>query len=112
MLGGFSQGAAVALAAAASDIMQPAALIQLSAQAPPAPLAANALDGTAVLIATGTEDTVAPIATGEALHTACEAAGAKVKPLLRYDGEHEVTPAVAEAIGKFLTELLEPVPID
>ena len=113
VLGGFSQGAAVALAAAASaPSLRPTALVQLAAQAPLGELDAATLEGSTLLVAAGTNDEVAPVETAKKLLAACEAAGAKAKPLLVYDGEHEVTPDVAKALGTLLDDLVEGKPID
>ena len=54
----------------------------------------------------GDEDEVAPVATGEALLAACTAAGGDAKPLLLFEGEHEVTPDVADKLREFLDSLL------
>jgi predicted esterase len=108
VLGGFSQGSAVALHVALSADAKPAAVIALSPQAPPSPLPAASLKGVPLLVASGTADAVAPIAMGEALLAACTDAsvGAIGEPLLRYDGAHEVTPEVADAIAAFVGRVL------
>lgn len=110
VLGGFSQGAAVALRAATFEerlLPRPAAVIQLAAQAPHADLPPSVLDGVLVLVAAGTEDSIAPVASAEKLLAACTAAGALAEPLLRYEGAHEVTSDVALAIGVLLDRLAE-----
>ena len=55
-------------------------------------------------MAAGTADEVAPVATGEALLSACTEAsvGAHADPLLRYEGGHEVTMPVADAVAAFV----------
>ena len=108
VLGGFSQGAAVALRAATLEeqlLTRPAALIQLAAQAPLADLPPGDLDGVLVLVAAGTEDSIAPVASAEKLLAACTAAGGRAEPLLRYEGAHEVTPDMALGIGGLLDRL-------
>ena len=49
---------------------------------------------------------------GQSLLDACTAAGAVAKPLLEYDGAHEVTLPVADAFTRLLSDLMEPVAID
>ena len=104
-VGGFSQGAAVALRAATSGGVSVAALLQLSAQAPKAELPEGCLAGVRVFVAAGDEDEVAPVAMGEALLSACEKAGASCEPLHKYSGDHEVTLEVADAVKAVIDEL-------
>ena len=108
VLGGFSQGAAVALqAVVATPTLRPAALIQLAAQAPlAAELPPRTLNGVRVLVVAGKHDPIAPIAAAEKLHGACTSAGAVSAPLVMYDGAHEVTLEAVHAMGKLLAELL------
>ena len=55
-------------------------------------------------MAAGASDEVAPVATGEALLAACTdpSVGAHAEPLLRYEGGHEVTMPVADAVASFV----------
>jgi len=113
ILGGFSQGAAVALRSACESGIRVDGLLQLSAQAPANPLSAGSLDGVSLLIAAGDADEIAPIATAEALLEACVSAGAAGAQssagavgtlLFKYQGAHEVTLDVADAVRTFIEE--------
>ena len=107
VMGGFSQGAAVALCASARKGLQPSGLVQLCAQDPATmglSLAARSLRGVQVLAAAGSRDPIAPPDAAERLLAACAAehVGGAVRPLMRFEGEHEVTPDVADAVRDFL----------
>ena len=107
VVGGFSQGAAASLqAVVATPALKPAALVQLSAQAPLCEMPPGSLDGVRLLAAAGTSDPIAPISMSETLISACTAAGAEAAPLLTYDGAHEVTLDVVHEVGKLLDGLL------
>ena len=104
VLGGFSQGALVSLQAASAMVPKPAALVQLAAQAPGA-LTPSSLAGVKLLVAAGTRDPVAPLATAQRLLEACTAAGADAAPLVTFEGEHEVTMDAVHAVGEMLKGL-------
>ena len=109
VLGGFSQGAAVTLNAACrsgSKMPKPMALVQLAAQAPPSELPANSLEGVKLLVAAGSSDPIAPVATATKLYDACGAAGASALPMHTFDGEHEVTLDTVHKVGQLLNSLL------
>ena len=128
VLGGFSQGAIVALhaltsaaegaAPALSASRRPVGLIQLSAQAPReavTQMQAASLSGVRLLVAAGTADEIAPTATGEKLLAACAQADALAAPMVKYDGAHEVTKDVADAVSAFVGSLAEgalPPPVE
>jgi predicted esterase len=109
VLGGFSQGAAVALHAAlpSASLPTPAALVQLAAQAPFGPLPPNGLAGIKLLVAAGSSDPIAPIATANVLMDACVSAGAEARPLHTFDGEHEVTLETVHKVGELLSSLMD-----
>lgn len=98
VLGGFSQGAAVALAAA-SKVPKLAGLVLMSppgfaaklapAQAPPC------------LVTSGSEDPIAPRDQVEGVHQALGPSS----DLLAFEGSHEVTMTVVEGVKAFLAKL-------
>mmetsp|Transcript_74333 Transcript_74333/g.124053 ORF Transcript_74333/g.124053 Transcript_74333/m.124053 type:complete len:416 (-) Transcript_74333:251-1498(-) len=111
VLGGFSQGALVALAVTLScSRFKPAGLVQLCPPACHQDLdAADGLPlaGVSVMVAAGLHDETAPVAMGEDLLQKCEAAGgAAAMPILRFNGGHEVTPDVADVVGEFLEDFM------
>ena len=126
VLGGFSQGAIVALHAltsaeegatpALSASRRPAGLIQLSAQAPReavTQMKTASLSGVRLLVAAGTADEIAPMDMGEKVLEACTHADALADPMIKYDGAHEVTKDVADAVGTFIDSLAEgALPVD
>ncbi|CAJ1441573.1 unnamed protein product, partial [Effrenium voratum] len=104
VLGGFSQGAAVALAAAGK--VKPAGLLLMC----PPGFCASMLEGApkldaAALVAAGNEDPIAPRAQVEEVHKALAGHGASVEPLLAFEGGHEVTMTVVEAAKAFLAKV-------
>ena len=48
---------------------------------------------------------IAPVAMANALHQACEQAGAKAPPVITFDGAHEVTMDVVHAVGSLIAEV-------
>jgi len=110
VFGGFSQGAAAALAGAVAmkeEGKAPDGLVLLMPGTPPVMPPKASLSGAAVFMAVGAEDQVAPPEGGEALFRACEEAGAKTEPLLRHSRGHEVTVEVGDALVSFLNALMD-----
>lgn len=107
VLGGFSQGAAVALAAAAGAqkqlSVQPSGLLLLAPPKIATSIADSAsLPGVKVLVAYGDSDEVAPASGSEAMMKAISACGAQSEPLCLYAGGHEVTVEVVDATKAFV----------
>merc|ERR1711972_467171 len=90
-LGGFSQGAMVALNAATVFRDAPVSgVILLAAQLPPdmSQFPKSCLAGIPVFVAAGSADEVAPVSSCQKLLDACKDAGAITKPLFKHDGAH------------------------
>jgi phospholipase/carboxylesterase len=106
VLGGFSQGAMVALDVALHREKRVAGVIELSgtliAEAAWAPLMPK-LAGLPVLMSHGRADALLPYAVAEALRDKLTRAGALVE-WLPFVGGHEIPMAVVAAAGKFLRE--------
>jgi len=106
VLGGFSQGAAASMAAAAACGMAgspPAGLVLI---APPVPslqsqVATDSLKGTMVLVISGEQDSIATPEGSEQACAACEAAGAKTE-LVKHSGGHEINIEVGDVLAAFL----------
>eukprot|EP00931_Biecheleriopsis_adriatica_P028014 TRINITY_DN16750_c2_g3_i1.p1 TRINITY_DN16750_c2_g3~~TRINITY_DN16750_c2_g3_i1.p1 ORF type:complete len:433 (-),score=96.33 TRINITY_DN16750_c2_g3_i1:56-1354(-) len=110
ILGGFSQGSLVAIAASGSTDLptKPSGVVLL---APPGSLATTItsgldLHGAMALLASGSADTIAPRDEAKELHEALAAANAKPEPLLCYEGGHEITMKVADAVKAFLGKVV------
>lgn len=100
VLGGFSQGAAVALAAA-PKVKHLAGLLLMSPPGFAAQLASKVAPGTPALVAAGSEDPIAPRDQVEGVHKALGAAD----PLLVFEGGHEVTMTVLDGAKAFLAKV-------
>merc|ERR1712113_532814 len=109
-IGGFSQGAAAALASATGcqQILetQLAGLFLLAPPALKAPLPKESLKGTTTFVTGGDEDTVNPISGCKDLHKKCGDAGAALEPFLQYAGGHAVTMEVVDALSELLERFL------
>jgi len=109
VLGGFSQGAGVALASAVLAIktlgVQPAGLLLMAPPPSAVKLQGGALSGSRVFVAGGDADEITPASGSEALLAECGKAGAQTEEFLKYAGGHEVTVEVAQASAKFLSSV-------
>jgi len=107
VLGGFSQGAMLALDVALHRPKPPAGLIVMSgtivAEADWAPRYAS-LAGVPVVMSHGRNDMLLPFSIAEALRDKLRAAGAKVD-WHQFLGGHEIPPTVLDAAGSFLRGL-------
>ena len=107
VLGGFSQGAMIALDAALHRDVAPAGLVLMSgtllAEAEWQPLFAK-LAGVPIELSHGKRDPLLPFAVSELLRDRLTAAGAVVdwQP---FDGGHEIPPPVLDAVAELLTKL-------
>jgi len=108
VLGGFSQGAFVALQAAIQGrkVLRKPAVGLLLLCAPwadeGAGLPQDCLKDTDVLIAAGDEDQVASPEGCELMFKKCQEASGKLEPLVRFCGGHEVTEDVANMVAEFM----------
>lgn len=103
VLGGFSQGAAVALAAA-PKVKKLAGLLLLSPPGFSAQLANSVTSKSPSLpslVTAGSEDPIAPREQVEAVHKALSS----TEPLLVFEGGHEVTMKVVEGAKSFLAKV-------
>lgn len=100
VLGGFSQGAAVALAAAPT-VKNLAGLVLMSPPGFAAHLASKVAPTIPALVAAGSKDPIAPRDQVEGVHKALGAAD----PLLVFEGGHEVTMTVLDAAKAFLAKV-------
>lgn len=100
VLGGFSQGAAVALAAA-PRVKNLAGLVLMSPPGFAAHLASKVAPTIPALVAAGSKDPIAPRDQVEGVHKALGAAD----PLLVFEGGHEVTMTVLDAAKAFLAKV-------
>jgi phospholipase/carboxylesterase len=107
VLGGFSQGAMVALDVALHLPRPPRALVLMSgtllAETVWQPRFAT-LAGVPVLMSHGTHDPLLPFSAAELLRDQLTAAGAKVD-WIEFPGGHEIPPAVVDGASKFLRAL-------
>ncbi|MFO0709345.1 MAG: alpha/beta fold hydrolase [Sandaracinus sp.] len=107
VLGGFSQGALLALDLAAHDPRRLAGLVLLSGalmdKAELVPLLASRR-GLPVRMTHGRRDDVLPMARAEDLHHALEDAGLDVR-FEAFDGGHEITPAISDGTAHFVREV-------
>lgn len=107
VLGGFSQGALLALDLAAHDPRPLAGLVLLSGtlmdEAELAPRLSSRR-GLPVRMTHGRADDVLPFERAEDLHRALASAGLDVR-FEPFDGGHEVTPAVSEGTAAFVREV-------
>jgi phospholipase/carboxylesterase len=101
---GFSQGSIMALDVVASGRLPLGAVVGFSARlASPQPWAASNIP---VLLAHGSDDTVIPIAEGEAAAAALHQLGAPVEWLAVQGGGHDVNPEAVAVAGRFLAKAL------
>ena len=107
MLGGFSQGALLALDLAAHDPRPLAGLVLLSGslmdEAELTPRLPSRR-GLSVRMTHGRADDVLPFERAEDLHRALVTAGLDVR-FEPFEGGHEVTPAVSEGTARFVREV-------
>ncbi|CAE7212093.1 unnamed protein product [Symbiodinium natans] len=100
VLGGFSQGSLVALAAAKKA--KPSGLILLCPPGAVAAPVAKTLDAPPpALVASGSEDIIAPRDGVHQVHEALTSAGSRAE-LVNFEGGHEVTMKVVDAVRAFL----------
>jgi phospholipase/carboxylesterase len=107
VLGGFSQGAMMALDVALHAKAPPAGLVLMSGTFLAEPVWGPrfaSLAGVPVLMSHGRRDQLLPFAASEALRDRLRAAGAKVE-WIDFAGGHEIPPPVVDAVGAFLRRL-------
>ena len=107
VLGGFSQGAMVALDVALHLATPPAGLVLMSGTFLAEPVWGPrfaSLAGVPVLMSHGRRDQLLPFSASERLRDQLRAAGAKVE-WIDFLGGHEIPPQVVEAVGAFLRKL-------
>jgi phospholipase/carboxylesterase len=107
VLGGFSQGAMMALDVALQRDSKPAGLILMSgtllAESVWGPRFSR-LAGLPVLMSHGRHDQLLPFSASEALRDKLRAAGANVE-WIEFAGGHEIPPVVVDAASTFLQKL-------
>jgi phospholipase/carboxylesterase len=104
VLGGFSQGAMLALDVAALRARKPAALVLMSGSMVALPQwfgHAPTLKGLEIFMSHGRADHTLPFAVAEVLRDRLGQVGARVA-WLPFDGGHEIPPAVVQALTSFL----------
>jgi phospholipase/carboxylesterase len=104
VLGGFSQGAMLALDVALHRDTKPAGLLLMSGTLLAEPLWAPrfaSLAGVPVLMSHGRFDQLLPFSAAETLRDKLRAAGANVE-WVEFPGAHEIPPVVVDAASKFL----------
>lgn len=106
VLAGFSQGAILSVASAATSRRgPPAAIVALSGRLLPGMhRELHRLRDVPVLVSHGRADPIIPFARGEAMARQLEAAGARVT-FVPFDGGHEIPPVVVDRVVEFLGAL-------
>jgi phospholipase/carboxylesterase len=107
VLGGFSQGAMLALDVALHRDTRPAGLLLMSGTLLAEPVWAPrfaSLAGVPVLMSHGRQDQLLPFSAAETLRDKLRAAGAKVE-WIDFPGGHEIPPVVVDAASTFLRSL-------
>jgi phospholipase/carboxylesterase len=107
VLGGFSQGAMLALDVALHAKTPPAGLVLMSGTFLAEPVWGPrfaSLAGVPILMSHGRRDQLLPFAASEMLRDRLRAAGAKVE-WIEFVGGHEIPPVVVEAVGAFLRKI-------
>lgn len=107
VLGGFSQGAMLALDVALHGDTPPAGIVLMSGTFLAEPVWGPrfpTLAGVPILMSHGRRDQLLPFAVSETLRDRLCAGGAKVE-WIEFVGGHEIPPAVVDAVGTFLRKL-------
>jgi phospholipase/carboxylesterase len=105
VVGGFSQGAILSIDMALAGAHRPDAIAVLSGRALGHPRSSyRRLHALPIFESHGTADSMVPFARGETFATRAREAGAEVR-FERFDGDHEIPPAVVTALASWLREV-------